>query len=88
MFNGVTQANTNPTLREGAGEEAPKLAAHEDAIYLNAKLFHARGGGVREAGVAGAGSGVDAAGGDLLPAVCAWRGEPVGGGQGEAEEAQ
>jgi peptidyl-dipeptidase Dcp len=38
-FNGVTGANTNPTLQEIKGIEAPKLAAHEDAIYLNAKLF-------------------------------------------------
>jgi peptidyl-dipeptidase Dcp len=38
-FNGVTGADTNPTLQEIKGIEAPKLAAHEDAIYLNAKLF-------------------------------------------------
>ena len=39
-FNGVTGANTNPTLEKVQREEAPKLAAHNDAIYLDAKLFH------------------------------------------------
>jgi len=39
-FNGVTGANTNPVLEKVQQEEAPKLAAHSDAIYLDAKLFH------------------------------------------------
>ena len=39
-FNGVTGANTNPALEKIQREEAPKLAAHSDAIYLDAKLFH------------------------------------------------
>ena len=39
VFNGVTAANTNPTLQKVQEEEAPKLAAHQDAIYLNDKLF-------------------------------------------------
>ncbi len=39
-FSGVTGANTNPTLEKVQREEAPKLAAHSDAIYLDAKLFH------------------------------------------------
>ena len=39
-FNGVTGANTNPTLEKVQREEAPKLAAHSDAIFLDAKLFH------------------------------------------------
>jgi peptidyl-dipeptidase Dcp len=38
-FHGVTGANTNPMLQKVQTEEAPKLAAHHDAIYLNAKLF-------------------------------------------------
>ena len=38
-FSGVTGANTNPKLQEVQRQEAPKLAAHADAIYLNAKLF-------------------------------------------------
>jgi peptidyl-dipeptidase Dcp len=38
-FRGVTGANTNPLLQKVRSEEAPKLAAHQDAIYLNAKLF-------------------------------------------------
>jgi peptidyl-dipeptidase Dcp len=39
-FNAVTGANTNPVLEKVQQEEAPKLAAHSDAIYLDAKLFH------------------------------------------------
>jgi peptidyl-dipeptidase Dcp len=38
-FEGVTGANTNPYLQEVKTALAPKLAAHQDAIYLNAKLF-------------------------------------------------
>ena len=38
-FNAVTGANTNPVLEKVQKEEAPKLAAHNDAIYLDAKLF-------------------------------------------------
>ena len=38
-FGGVTGANTNPTLQKVKSIEAPKLAAHRDFIYLNAKLF-------------------------------------------------
>ncbi len=39
-FNGVAGANTNPELEKIQEEEAPKLAAHRDAIYLDSKLFH------------------------------------------------
>ena len=39
VFSGVSGANTNPTLQAVQREEAPKLAAHQDAIHLNAKLF-------------------------------------------------
>ncbi len=38
-FYGVTGANTNPTLQKIKTIEAPKMAAHEDFIYLNTKLF-------------------------------------------------
>jgi len=38
-FNAVTGANTNPYLQNVQTEEAPKLAAHSDSIYLNGKLF-------------------------------------------------
>ncbi len=38
-FNGVTGANTNPTLQNVKTIEAPKLSAHRDFIYLNTKLF-------------------------------------------------
>src|ERR1700758_2677290 len=39
VFGGVTGANTNPELQKVQTIEAPKLAAHQDAIVLNAKLF-------------------------------------------------
>ena len=38
-FNAITSANTDSVLQKVQEEEAPKLAAHQDAIYLNAKLF-------------------------------------------------
>ncbi|MBV8801095.1 MAG: M3 family metallopeptidase, partial [Alphaproteobacteria bacterium] len=38
-FFNIVGANTNPTLDKVQEEMAPKLAAHQDAIYLNAKLF-------------------------------------------------
>jgi len=39
VFNLVTGANTNDTLQQLQEEMAPKLAANQDAIYLNPKLF-------------------------------------------------
>jgi peptidyl-dipeptidase Dcp len=39
VFNAVTSANTDSVLQKVQEEEAPKLAAFNDAIYLNAKLF-------------------------------------------------
>jgi peptidyl-dipeptidase Dcp len=39
VFDGVTQANTNPTLDKVDEVESPKRAAHQDAIFLNEKLF-------------------------------------------------
>jgi len=39
VFSALTGANTNDTLQKVQREEAPKLAAHRDAIYLDAKLF-------------------------------------------------
>ena len=38
-FGGVTSANTNETLQDVQTRTAPRLAAHHDAIYLNAPLF-------------------------------------------------
>ncbi|HEY1708567.1 MAG TPA: peptidyl-dipeptidase Dcp [Rhizomicrobium sp.] len=38
-FSAVTGANTNDTLDKTQSDEAPKLAAENDAIYLNPKLF-------------------------------------------------
>jgi peptidyl-dipeptidase Dcp len=39
VFNAVTGANTNETLEKIQADEAPKLAAYRDAVYLNPKLF-------------------------------------------------
>ena len=39
VFFAVQQANTDDTLQAILSEEAPRLAAHNDAIYLNDKLF-------------------------------------------------
>jgi len=39
VFGALSQSNTNPTIQKIQSEEAPKLAAHRDAIYLNPKLF-------------------------------------------------
>jgi peptidyl-dipeptidase Dcp len=38
-FFNIQQANTNPALDKVQNDVAPLLAAHQDAIYLNAKLF-------------------------------------------------
>lgn len=38
-FEGVAQANTSPGLQKVQETEAPRLAAHRDAIELNSKLF-------------------------------------------------
>ncbi|MFZ0870661.1 MAG: peptidyl-dipeptidase Dcp [Rhodanobacter sp.] len=39
VFGAVTGANTNDALQKVQEDEAPRLAAHQDAIYLNDKLF-------------------------------------------------
>jgi peptidyl-dipeptidase Dcp len=39
VFNGLAGANTNDTLQKIQEEEAPKLAALQDAMYLNDRLF-------------------------------------------------
>lgn len=39
VFYLLTGANTNDTLQKVEEEEAPKLAAHHDAIFLNKNLF-------------------------------------------------
>ena len=38
-FSGVSAANTNPILQKARTALAPKLAANQDAIHLNEKLF-------------------------------------------------
>jgi peptidyl-dipeptidase Dcp len=39
VFGGVTGANLSPALQKVQEIEAPKLAAHQDAIFLDSKLF-------------------------------------------------
>src|SRR4030095_8162426 len=39
VFLNLTNANTSEALQKIKSDEAPKLAAHADAIFLNAKLF-------------------------------------------------
>ncbi len=39
VFNALTSAATDPALQKVQAEEAPRLAANEDAIFLNARLF-------------------------------------------------
>jgi peptidyl-dipeptidase Dcp len=39
VFTAITQANTDDTLQKVEAEEAPRLAANQDAIYLNSRLF-------------------------------------------------
>src|ERR1700722_4088838 len=38
-FNAVTGANLNPELQKVQDFEAPRLAAHQDAIFLDSRLF-------------------------------------------------
>jgi peptidyl-dipeptidase Dcp len=39
VFFNLAQSNTNDTMQKVEEEESPKLAAHQDTIYLNPKLF-------------------------------------------------
>jgi peptidyl-dipeptidase Dcp len=39
VFFAIAQCNTNPALQKVEAEVAPKLAAHNDEIYLDSKLF-------------------------------------------------
>ena len=39
VFFNLVQSNTNDTLEKVEAEEAPKLASHQDTIFLNPKLF-------------------------------------------------
>ena len=88
VFFGVTQANTNDTLQKVQDIETPKLAALQDAIYLNNKLF-ARVQKIYDARAAlKLDAGVAAAGGGGLSRVCEGWGEAERCGQDEAEEVE
>jgi peptidyl-dipeptidase Dcp len=39
VFFNLAQSNTNDALQKVRAEEAPKLAAHQDSIFLNPKLY-------------------------------------------------
>jgi peptidyl-dipeptidase Dcp len=39
VFFNLAESNTDPAMQKVRAEEAPKLAAHADTIYLNPKLF-------------------------------------------------
>ena len=39
VFFNITESNTNDTLQKVESDEAPKLAAHQDAIFMDPKLF-------------------------------------------------
>jgi len=39
VFMNLAQSNTSPGIQKIKAEEAPRLAAHQDAIFLNAKLY-------------------------------------------------
>jgi peptidyl-dipeptidase Dcp len=39
IFFNLTQSNTNDAYQKIEAEESPKLAAHQDAIYMNPKLY-------------------------------------------------
>jgi peptidyl-dipeptidase Dcp len=39
VFFNLSQSNTSDAMQKIKAEEAPKLAAHQDTIYLNSKLF-------------------------------------------------
>ena len=39
VFFNLAQSNTNDTMQKSEAEESPKLAAHQDTIFLNSKLF-------------------------------------------------
>ncbi len=39
VFFNLAASNTNDAMQKVRAEEAPKLAKHQDAIYLNAKLY-------------------------------------------------
>ena len=39
VFFNLAQSNTNDAMQKIRADEAPKLAAHQDSIFLNAKLY-------------------------------------------------
>ena len=86
-FSNLQGANTNDKLDEIDREMSPKLAAHNDAIFLNAKLYAARQVAVRQARQAGPRRRVGLPARALQQGLRARRRPPVGCRQGQAEGA-
>ena len=87
-FRLVSEADTNPTLQSAKAALAPKIAAHEDAIHLDKRLFE------RVAAVykTRAALRLDAESLRLVEfthrRICSLRRKPRGPGQGAAQGAQ
>ena len=88
VFNCVTSANTDEALQKVQEYEAPRLAANQDAIYLNPELFARIKAVYDERASLHLDAGVAAAAGVGLQGVCARRRQSVVGRQGEAEKDQ
>ena len=84
VFNGLTSANTNPVLQKVQQDIAPKLAAHEDAIFLNGKLFKRVEAVYGQRDTLKLDPESAPPRGVLLPALCPRRRPAVRRGQGEA----
>ena len=88
VFDAVTSANTNPDLQTVQQIEAPKLAAHHDAIYLDSRLYHRVKEIYKRARRARAGCRITAPGRVLPSRVRARRGQPLGSGQNRTQKDQ
>ena len=87
-FSAVTGANLNPELQKVQDIEAPKLAAHQDAIFLDSKLFQRVATIYKQRDFAQARCGIAASGRVLLQEICAFRSQPLRSRQDRAEEAE
>ncbi len=88
VFNCVTGANTNDALQKVQAYEASRLAAHQDAIYLNAKLFRRVKAVYDQRASLALDRRIVAPGGIRLSAVCEGRRQPHRRRQSQAEKAQ
>ena len=84
VFSTLTGANTDDALQKVEATEAPKLAAHQDAIFLNGKLFARVNAIYQTARLAQSRSGVAPASRDLSSAIRACRRQSFGRRQGRS----